>query len=147
MRPKPVRFFPHFATLLIPVVVEHEQNELNREVNAKEKEIGLIYKQKKENAQEEAKSLKEQVEAAKEKLKDVKPALALKKAELAKKLNLVGNIVHESVPVSKDEVKFVVLAHSQFTNLLDLRPITPLLLNGENSSGLKTPGITMNCCG
>lgn len=84
--------------------MEHEQNELNREVKAKEKQIGAVYKQKKENPQEEVKELREQVDAAKEKLKALKPALIQKKAELEKKLNQVGNIVHESVPVSKDEV-------------------------------------------
>jgi len=90
--------------------LEHQQNELNREVKAKEKQIGAVYKQKKENAQEEVKELREQNEAANEKLKALKPELAQKRADLHKKLNQVGNIVHESVPVSQDEANNLVVA-------------------------------------
>jgi seryl-tRNA synthetase len=96
--------------------VVHEENELNREVNAKEKEIGLVYKQKKENAKEEVQELRAQVDAANLKLKDVKPRRKEKEAELQKKLNAVGNIVHESVPVSKDEVRVLQICQCLLTH-------------------------------
>jgi len=90
--------------------LEHEQNLLRGEVNATEKQIGLVYKQKKENAAEEVKDLRAKVEEAKKRLLELKPAADAKKAELNKKLNQVGNIVHESVPVSQDEANNTIVA-------------------------------------
>jgi seryl-tRNA synthetase len=64
------------------------------------KEIGALYKAKKAEEGDALKpkmaQLKKEEEEAEEKCKAVKELLD-------KKLNLVGNLVHESVPVSKDE--------------------------------------------
>lgn len=60
-------------------------------------------KKKGENADAEL----AEVARLKKELEDVEASGEAKKNELDAKLNLIGNIVHESVPISKNEVKRV----------------------------------------
>jgi len=69
------------------------------------KEIGKIFKTQKDKAkaEEAVKPLKEQSIKMKEDAERAQKALDAKEKILQAKLNLIGNIVHESVPVSKNE--------------------------------------------
>lgn len=64
------------------------------------KEIGALYKAKKT---EEADAMKPKMADLKKAEEDTENACKVIKEQLDKKLNLIGNLVHESVPVSKDE--------------------------------------------
>ena len=80
--------------------------QIGSKINDKQKEIG-----KKKKAKEDAEDLLKQKEAL-QKDKAAQEALAAEKLQaLHLKAKTVGNYVHESVPISNDEVKFsIVLA-------------------------------------
>lgn len=93
--------------------LQFQVDEVKKEQRNLSKEIGALYKAKKTAEGDALKpkmaDLKRQQEEAEQRCKTVKD-------ELDKKLNLVGNIVHESVPVSKDEaLNEVVAKWGEFT--------------------------------
>lgn len=84
--------------------VEFEVNQANKNLNALSKEIGA-----KKKAGENADELMAQVAKSKEELKLKEEKLKSLEREVTLKLRQVGNIVHESVPISKDEKDNVIV--------------------------------------
>jgi seryl-tRNA synthetase len=80
--------------------LQFQVDEVKKELNKLKKEIGVLYKAKKAAEADALKPRKADLEKAEV---ETEKACQACKEQLDKKLNLVGNIVHESVPVSKDE--------------------------------------------
>lgn len=80
------------------VRVRFDLDEINKKLNKVQKEIGMKYKAKEDP--NELLGQKEQIAAEKQKLIEKEQK---QDAQLRAKVNLVGNIVHSSVTVSKDE--------------------------------------------
>lgn len=80
------------------VRIRFQLDELNKSQNKLQKEIGLKFKKKEDP--KELLAQKEELAQEKERLLAVEQAAD---QQLRSKVNLVGNIVHESVPVSNDE--------------------------------------------
>ncbi|KAK7708489.1 Cytosolic seryl-tRNA synthetase [Diaporthe eres] len=78
--------------------------QLNSKINETQKAIGLR-KRNKENADE----LLQEKAALEKSKKELIDSAAVKEADLKAKLNTIGNIVHDSVPVSNDEANNVVI--------------------------------------
>ena len=78
---------------------QYNASQINTKINAVQKQIGAK-KKAKENADD---LLAEKAELEKEKKALIENA-AQKDVALKKKVNLVGNIVHDSVPVNTNEV-------------------------------------------
>lgn len=87
-----------FFLLSFFVSVEFEVNQTNKALNALAKEIGA-----KKKAKEDATELMEKVVKEKEVLKQKEEKLKELERAVTVALRRVGNIVHSSVPVSKDE--------------------------------------------
>jgi len=77
---------------------EFEVNQLNKALNKLSKDIGA-----KKKAKENADDLMAEVAKTKTELVKKEESLKTLKAQVNQRLRLVGNIVHESVPVSRDE--------------------------------------------
>ena len=75
------------------------EDQKGKEINTTQKEIGLRRKNK-ENA-DELLATKTQLEKEK---KEMEVVTAAKDALLRSKINSIGNLVHDSVPVSDNEV-------------------------------------------
>jgi seryl-tRNA synthetase len=120
------------------------------------KEIGALYKAKKTEEGDALKpkmaQLKKEEEEAEEKCKAVKELLD-------KKLNLVGNLVHESVPVSKDEANNGLVAewgefkfkedarrhHHELLTMIDgYEPERGVKVAGHRAYFLKGVGVRLN---
>ena len=82
------------------MTVQFESNQINKQINEIQKEIGKKFKAKEDPAE---------LVANKDKLTKTKEELVAKtkEAEVAwkTKLGTIGNIVHASVPTSLDEVR------------------------------------------
>ena len=72
----------------------------------KSKKIGKLKREKRE---EEAKNIAEEVKSLGEELKTLEAELKKVEDNLKKKLSLIPNIPHESVPIGKDETENVVI--------------------------------------
>lgn len=84
--------------MFVCVSVEFEVNQINKSLNALSKEIGA-----KKKAKEDATELMATVAKTKEELKAKEEQLKALEKQVQARMRMVGNIVHESVPVSKDE--------------------------------------------
>jgi len=82
--------------------LQFKVDEVKKDQRALSKEIGTLYKAKKT---EEADAMKPKMAELKKAEEDTENACKACKEQLDKKLNLIGNLVHESVPVSKDEAQ------------------------------------------
>jgi seryl-tRNA synthetase len=80
--------------------VRFEVDSLNKEVNAIQKEIGMRMKNK--ESADELIAKKNQVSEQRDQVKKLADE---KEQERDRQLGLIGNLVHDSVPVSKDEVR------------------------------------------
>ena len=114
---------------IVQMFVDHRKTnysatQIGSKINDTQKEIG-----KKKKAKEDAEDLLKQKEAL-QKEKAAQEALAAEKLQaLHLKAKTVGNYVHESVPISNDEVG---LFPSNARSKADLcRPITRLRKNGH----------------
>jgi seryl-tRNA synthetase len=87
-----------YVLCLFHVSAEFEVNQLNKTLNKLSKDIGA-----KKKAKENADDLMAEVAKTKEQLKSKEEQLKTLHTQVQHRLRLVGNIVHESVPVSKDE--------------------------------------------
>lgn len=94
------------GTLVIPnyhtniSLEQYEASQINTKINEAQKEIGTLRKAKKDAAEPMAKK----IELEKEKKKLTEEA-AEKEVVLRKTLGTIGNIVHDSVPISDNEVR------------------------------------------
>lgn len=79
--------------------VRYSVDQLNKEINQVQKEIGLKMK-----AKESAEELIAQKNAFTKERDEAKQQLDAKEIERDTKIILIGNLVHDSVPRSKDEV-------------------------------------------
>lgn len=84
-------------------LAEFEVNQINKSLNALAKEIGA-----KKKAKEDATELMATVAKTKEELKAKEEQLKALEKQVQARMRMVGNIVHESVPVSKDEADNVI---------------------------------------
>ncbi|KAJ3330471.1 Cytosolic seryl-tRNA synthetase [Blyttiomyces sp. JEL0837] len=82
-----------------------QADEKNKAINALQKEIGTLMKAKKKPEADELVKQKTALEAEKAKLNEIADA---KEALLNSKLNKLGNLVHDSVPISESEDNNVV---------------------------------------
>jgi seryl-tRNA synthetase len=80
---------------------QYSATQINTKINDVQKQIGVKRKAK-ENADE---LMQQKADLEKEK-KGLIEAAAEKEIVLKKKLGTIGNIVHDSVPVNNDEVKY-----------------------------------------
>ncbi|XP_062230081.1 serine--tRNA ligase-like [Phragmites australis] len=79
---------------------QFELNKIRQELNATSKKIGKLKAAKQE---EEAKKLMENTNKIKDRLAAKEAQVQKAKSTLDAKLTTIGNIVHESVPISDDE--------------------------------------------
>ncbi|PWZ44228.1 Serine--tRNA ligase [Zea mays] len=80
---------------------QFELDKIRQELNATSKKIGKLKASKQE---EEAKKLMESIDEIKKRLAAKEVEVQEAKSTLDAKVTTIGNIVHESVPVSDDEV-------------------------------------------
>jgi len=83
----------------LPPAAQFAVDQKNKEINATQKEIGQ--KRKNKEPADELIAKKTQFEAEKKELEGV---AAEKEVELKRKVVSIGNLVHDSVPVSDNEV-------------------------------------------
>ncbi len=85
--------------------MQFKLDRMRKEYGQYSKEIGAVYKSKGkgEEAEELVRSIKEKQAAFAIEISEFEKLVDEKKEQVDKKLNLIGNIVHESVPVSNDE--------------------------------------------
>ncbi|KAK9470892.1 uncharacterized protein V1510DRAFT_421779 [Dipodascopsis tothii] len=138
--------------------VRFDVDESNKALNKLQKEIGLKYKAKEDPA--ELLKQKDELTAAKAELAAKEAKMD---AELRAKVNTVGNIVHESVPVSQDEVNNEIIRkwapedranfaevkgklshHEVLTRLDGYDPERGAKLSGHRGYFLRTWGVFLN---
>ena len=87
---------------LIISIVRFNVDEVNKSINAVQKEIGA--KMKNKEPADELLAKKADLTKARD---EVKAQMDAKEQERDAKLILIGNLVHDSVPVSNNEVRFI----------------------------------------
>eukprot|EP00267_Zea_mays_P049119 XP_020401754.1 serine--tRNA ligase [Zea mays] len=83
---------------------QFELDKIRQELNATSKKIGKLKAIRTSKQEEEAKKLMESTDEIKKRLAAKEVEVQEAKSTLDAKVTTIGNIVHESVPVSDDEV-------------------------------------------